>query len=228
MPLPLGLAAVDLAMGALGIGGSMMTNASSRAEAERNRRFQERMSSTAAQRAVKDYEAAGLNPALAYDKPASSPGGATAPISDAVGAGISTALAAKTAKAQIAAADAQTHKARVEAAGAEQDVLFKQNTLAERQLTAIAEQRFLRSMMPINLDIRENDRKLQRYSLPETFGEKYLDRFRSVIGLTPFGKLPGFQEGRGPSMKFEALPSWSPPVMEPIRGVPFTPARRPK
>lgn len=58
-------------------------------------RFQERMSNTQYQRAAKDLEAAGLNRILALGKPASSPGGASATVQSALGAGISSALAGK-------------------------------------------------------------------------------------------------------------------------------------
>lgn len=128
----------DVAMGILGAGGQQRTNRQNREMAREQMAFQERMSSTAAQRAVEDYRKAGLNPGLAYDRGASSPTGASATMGDEAGAGIHSAMSARAARAalalnreQLQLTRAQTGKAAAEAqesgvrqAGMTQERLF--------------------------------------------------------------------------------------------------------
>ena len=79
-----------------------MTNNANAAQAQKNRDFQADQTGTAYQRAVKDLQAAGLNPMLAYTNGGASSGsGAQAVMQNAVGSAIHTGMSAKMNAAQV-------------------------------------------------------------------------------------------------------------------------------
>lgn len=79
--------------GLLGLAGGIWQTQEQEKMAREQMQFQERMSSTAYQRATADMKLAGINPMLAYMQGgASSPGGAQATIPDVVGPAVSSAM----------------------------------------------------------------------------------------------------------------------------------------
>lgn len=105
MPLAAALpwieAAAPIVGGLLSFGGQRASDTRNIKLAREQMAFQERMSSTAAQRSVEDYTRAGLNPALAYDRSASTPGGAATTVGNAAERGVSNALSFKTTMQQL-------------------------------------------------------------------------------------------------------------------------------
>lgn len=88
--------AAAIGAGALTAGSARRQNRMQMEMAREQMAFQERMSSTAYQRAMADMRKAGLNPILAYQQGgASSPGGAQAQIVPEMGPAVSSAMHAK-------------------------------------------------------------------------------------------------------------------------------------
>lgn len=171
MPFPAILGA--LAAAGLGFFGAERTNRANKRMAEEQMKFQERMSNTAATRSVADYTAAGLNPALAYDRTASSPGGASATMGDAVAAGISTAQQYKALQQQLAIAKQQSdadlilkrEQAQAAKAANMRDTASSQLT----HLQAIEQHRstaFLHSQQPFQQRLQASEALLKELAIP--------------------------------------------------------------
>lgn len=169
--LPLGTALLSTA-------GQALTNRANKDQAREQMAFQERMSSTAAQRSAKDYAAAGFNPALAYDRPASSPGGAAAILGNAAEKGISTAFQTQQLRQALKIA-AEQHQADLilkrEQAGAAKAANAAATSQAEStwEDTRLKRQQFEfnTAWQPADVRQRTATALLQEYALPRAKAE---------------------------------------------------------
>lgn len=132
---------------------SLISSVFSALDARANRNFQERMSSTAHQREVRDMLAAGINPALsARSGGASTPGGAQARIED-IG---SSAMAVRLNKAQVNLLEASALREVANARLANTQATDISNTAAAGRLRGITAQ----------ADISEMDARQRAVVLP--------------------------------------------------------------
>lgn len=147
-------------------------------EARIARDFSERMAATSVQRSVADYRAAGLNPALAYDRSAASP---TATPASAPGAdnyaesGISTALQVKQMRNAL-----KEQQARIQ--NIKKDTFLKErqgNLVNTQNNEADRAWRFNAALQPFHLRLAVADALAREYMLP---GAKNTADFQRRLG----------------------------------------------
>lgn len=144
--------------------------------------YSERMSSTAVQRSVADYRAAGLNPALAYERSASSPTGVTAGGAMSRNENVmrdmpnvmSTAMGVKLMREQLEQTKVNTQKARVEGRTAEhnRDIAETESHIAQASEPHAIRMRQLERILA-ELDVPKAMRTAELFDLLKLPSEGY-------------------------------------------------------
>lgn len=209
MPAWLLPAALSVGAGLIGAGGQASANKANAkmarermafedSQALRQMQFQERMSSTAAQRSVEDFRAAGLNPALAYGTTASSPSGASGSGAQSVSenvaeAGMSSARSALALKQSLEIARAQSladlelKKAHATEAQIRARTTEEQGGLYRAQMAEVMQRvSFANARQPADVRKAFAEALLSEYALPSASNAAALSRrlgeFQPAIG----------------------------------------------